>query len=67
MQESNELEYLTVEQVAKQVQVNKRTVLAWIASGGLPAVVIGKRGYRISKTDLHNFLEARKRRRPDTN
>lgn len=67
MQGSNEIEYLTVEQVAKQIQVNKRTVLTWIASGELPAVVIGKRGYRISKTDLHNYLEAKKRRKPGTN
>lgn len=58
-----ELEYLTVEQVAKQVQVNKRTVLAWIASGELPAIVINKRGYRIAKTDLHDYLESKKRPR----
>jgi excisionase family DNA binding protein len=59
-----ETEYLTVEQIAKQLQVNKRTVLTWITSGELPAVVIGKRGYRVSRTDLHEFLEARKRRKP---
>jgi excisionase family DNA binding protein len=61
----DDIEYLTVDQAAKLVQVNKRTVLAWIGSGELPVIVIGKRGYRIAKTDLHNFLEARKRRKPD--
>jgi excisionase family DNA binding protein len=53
---------LTVEEVAKRMRVNEKTVRSWIASGELLAFPIGKRGYRISETDLHNFVEARKQR-----
>jgi excisionase family DNA binding protein len=53
---------LTIEEVAGQMRVNEKTVRNWIASGELPAFPIGKRGYRISETDLRNFVEARKQR-----
>lgn len=53
---------LTIEEVAERMRVNEKTVRSWIASGELPAFPIGKRGYRISETDLHNFVEARKQR-----
>jgi excisionase family DNA binding protein len=53
---------LTVEEVAGRMRVNEKTVRNWIASGELPAFPIGKRGYRISETDLRSFVEARKQR-----
>ena len=53
---------LTVEEVAERMRVNEKTVRNWIASGELLAFPIGKRGYRISETDLHNFVEGRKQR-----
>lgn len=58
----DDTEMLTIDEVAKQLRVNEKTVRNWITSGELPAFPIGKRGYRISKTDLHNFVEARKQR-----
>jgi len=53
---------LTIEEVAERMRVNEKTVRNWIASGELPAFPIGKRGYRISETDLHNFVETRKQK-----
>lgn len=53
---------LTIEEVAERMRVNEKTVRNWITSGELPAFPIGKRGYRISETDLRNFVEARKQR-----
>jgi len=49
----------TVEEVAKQLRVNPRTVRSWIASGELIALDVG-REYRISQTDLNTFIEKRK-------
>ncbi len=53
---------LTVEEVAERMRVNEKTVRNWIASGELPAFPIGKRGYRISETDLRSFIETRKQK-----
>jgi excisionase family DNA binding protein len=53
---------LTIEEVAGRMRVNEKTVRNWITSGELLAFPIGKRGYRISETDLRNFVEARKKR-----
>lgn len=49
---------LTVEQVAKDLKVNPETVRGWIRSGELVAIDLG--GYRITKSDLDDFLERRK-------
>jgi excisionase family DNA binding protein len=49
----------TVEEVAKQLRVNARTVRSWIASGELIALDVG-REYRITQTDLDAFKEKRK-------
>ena len=57
-------EVLTVQEVAQQYKVSERTVRNWIEREGLVAFPIGKRGYRISKADLHDFIERRKRRSP---
>jgi excisionase family DNA binding protein len=48
--------------IAQFMRVNERTVRTWIESKELPAFPIGKRGYRISKTDFRDFIERRKQR-----
>ena len=57
-------EWLTVEEVAKQLKVHIKTVRHWINTGELEAMDIG-RGYRISKSDLQAFIDKRKKRRPN--
>ena len=52
---------LSVEEVAGELRVNPETVRVWIRTGELVAFSIGK-GYRISRTDLDDFI---KRRRTD--
>lgn len=54
---------LTVQEVAQQMKVSERTVINWIEREGLPAFPIGKRGYRISKSDLQAFIDRRKSER----
>jgi excisionase family DNA binding protein len=47
---------LTPEQVAERLQVTGRTVYAWLRSGTLPALKLG-RLWRIRPEDLETFLE----------
>lgn len=54
-------ELLTVEEVAKELRINAKTVRQYIASGELVAIVVGK-GYKISRDDLEDF---KRRRRTD--
>ena len=54
-------ELLTVEEVAKELRINAKTVRQYIASGELVAIVLGK-GYKISRDDLEDF---KRRRRTD--
>jgi excisionase family DNA binding protein len=58
-------EIYTVQEVAQQMKVSERTVRNWIEKEGLPAFPIGKRGYRIAKNDLDEWVEARKQRPAD--
>ena len=50
---------LLVEEVADELVVNPETVRVWIRSGELVALSIGK-GYRISRTDLDDFIRRRR-------
>jgi len=51
--------WLTVRQVAREQQVQERTVRRWIASGRLPASQITRRaGWRIRRSDLERILRA---------
>lgn len=52
-------ELLTVEEVASQLKVSKRTILRWIDSGILVAIKLEKE-YRISKSDLEDFKRQRR-------
>jgi excisionase family DNA binding protein len=61
---------LTVEQVAKEMQVNKKRVYIWIQAGELPAIDIGrgsKHNYRISRIDLDEFKRRRRTTQWDEN
>lgn len=58
-------EMLTVQEVARQMKVSERTVRNWIEKDGLVAFPIGKRGYRVARSDLNAFIERRKRQRSD--
>ena len=51
---------MTVQEVAQQYKVSERTVRNWIEKEGLVAFPIGKRGYRIVRSDLLAFVESRK-------
>ncbi len=50
---------LTVEEVAEELRVHPETVRQWIRDGELDAFDTG-RGYRISRTDLDDFIHRRK-------
>lgn len=63
--QDDDLEMLTVEEVADIMKVNVRTVRAWVNSGDLARTWIGTREYRISKADLRAFIQRRKGSPPD--
>jgi excisionase family DNA binding protein len=50
--------YQTVQEVADRLEVAEATVRQWIKAGALRAIDIGK-GWRISDTDLAQFLTTR--------
>lgn len=50
--------YQTVQEVADRLEVAEATVRQWIKPDALRAIDIGK-GWRISDTDLSQFLTAR--------
>jgi excisionase family DNA binding protein len=54
--------WLTVPQVAEELQVTVDTVRRWIRAGELPALLTGgqKTGYRIARADLDAFIERRR-------
>ena len=52
-------ELLTVEEVAKELRINPKTVRQYIASGELVAILLGK-GYKISRDDLEDFKKRRR-------
>lgn len=51
--------FLTVEQIASQLQIHWQTVLQYIKSGKLRAVKLG-RGYRVEQSDFDEFIESLK-------
>ncbi|HKF36107.1 MAG TPA: helix-turn-helix domain-containing protein [Ktedonobacteraceae bacterium] len=51
-------EYLTVEQIAKQLGMSSETVLRWIRKKQLKAYKLG-RDYRVKKEDYQEFLDQR--------
>lgn len=55
-------EPLTVEEVAAELRIHPETVRAWIRTGELDALDIG-REYRIYRTDLNDFIQRHKTRK----
>ena len=53
--------YLTVEEVAAQLQVTPRTIQRWIRIEGLPAIKLA-RAVRVDAEDLAQWLQVRKTR-----
>ena len=52
---------LTTEDVARELQVTAATVRAWIRAGDLAAIALSnKAGYRVLRSDLDAFLNARR-------
>jgi len=47
---------LTIEEVAKVLKVNKRTVYRWVETGDLKVARIGRKTYRVFESDLRKFV-----------
>ena len=60
---SNKPSYLTVQDIARDLQVHDHTVRGWIRSGQLPAISFAGQ-YRISRTDYQKFLEKHRKQPP---
>ncbi len=59
MTQPEESRMLTVEEVARQLQVNPTTVRRWIRDKLLVATQVGPRLQRIKQSDLDAFLQQR--------
>ncbi len=51
-------ELMTIEQVAKRLQVNEETVRRWLLAGKLKGSKIGGTLWRISEEDLSEFISS---------
>jgi len=58
-------EFLTAQEVAKELRVHYKTVVRWITTGYLPAMKVG-RHYRISREAYQEFLRKQNIQPPDT-
>jgi excisionase family DNA binding protein len=56
---ANEVEYMSLEEVADMLGVTYQLIYRLVRSGELPAVRLGKL-YRVSRSDLEKYLEANK-------
>ena len=57
------MEFLTLDEVAKELRVHKRTILRWLKSGALKGYKLGEGKtslLRIPKTEVNKFLEKHK-------
>lgn len=55
---------LTIKEVARELEVDERTVRRWLASGELPYTGYDIKGrYLISRTDLNEFVRKRTQKR----
>lgn len=55
--EQAKIEYLTVEQIADELDVARTTVREWIQEKKLIAYKLG-RNWKIKRTDLEKFIES---------
>ncbi len=50
--------WLTVEEIARELELHRETVRRWVRSGELPGIMLGRRGgYRVKEADLDQFLQ----------
>ena len=56
-------EMLTADDVARIMKVNIRAVRQWVADGELGVIWIGKREYRIARSELNRFIRERQGRK----
>jgi excisionase family DNA binding protein len=56
-------EILTAEEVAKIMKVNIRSVREWVSTGDLAIIMVGKREYRIRRSELNRFIQDREKRK----
>jgi excisionase family DNA binding protein len=61
---SSKPSFLTVKDIAKDLQVHEHTVRSWIKSGQLAAISFAGQ-YRISKADYQDFLNKHRKQPPD--
>lgn len=57
------MEYYTLEEVAKELRVNPRTIMRWLKNGSLKGYKLGAGKtslLRISKAEVNKFLEKHK-------
>ena len=60
MAEQEQREWLTVQEVAADLQVHEETVRRWVRDGLLPVADLGRKaGYRVKRADLDAFLDQR--------
>jgi excisionase family DNA binding protein len=52
----NQVQFLTVAEVAKMMRVSKMTVYRLVHSGEMPAVRVGK-SFRVPEKAVHTYLE----------
>ena len=57
--------YLTVRDIATDLQINEQTIRSWIKSGQLAAISFAGQ-YRISRTDYADFLKKHRKQPPTT-
>ncbi|MBO7206080.1 MAG: helix-turn-helix domain-containing protein [Kiritimatiellae bacterium] len=56
---ANEIEYMSLEEVADMLGVTYQLIYRLVRAGELPAVRLGKL-YRVSRADLYSYLETNK-------
>jgi excisionase family DNA binding protein len=54
-------DFLTVDEVARQLRVQPKTVRAWLGAGTLPGFKLAHKTWRITRADLQAFLAASRR------
>lgn len=56
METAEQQSWLTVPEVAQELQIPRTRAYALIQSGGLPAVRIGEKSIRVNRAELERFL-----------
>jgi excisionase family DNA binding protein len=50
-------DYLTVNEIAKLLDVKPATVRRWLAGGHMPAYKVGRRDWRVRRVDFEAYCE----------